>query len=268
MAADAKPRAGRALTANATVAFVLGAMITSVVHELAHAVAGLAVGLTPVVSPFSVSYIPEGTPSQELVTASAGPLFSLVLGLVLMIIGRRWGSGFVRLFWMWLAFMSVMNFVGYLVIAPLAPAGDTGRALALLGAPDLVVIAAMVIGIGGQFLLARRFATEVKRYAADRSEERRLALLSWAIGTPIVIVLTSIELLLLQVPPELAVPVAMYAFAVGVFAPMQFIFSKRASNARELLTLRLLPLPGLVVTVVVAVLLIGLAGVGGIRLGS
>ncbi len=55
MAADANPRSDRALTANATVVFVLAAMITSVVHELAHAVAGLAVSLTPVVSPFSAT---------------------------------------------------------------------------------------------------------------------------------------------------------------------------------------------------------------------
>ncbi len=46
------------------------------------------------------------------------------------------------------------------------------------------------------FLLAWRFAVEIMRYAADQSEERRLALFS-------------------------------------VFAPMQFIFSGRLTNTRD-----------------------------------
>ena len=48
------------LTANATISFVLAALITSLLHESAHAVAGLVQGLTPTASPFSVELAPEG----------------------------------------------------------------------------------------------------------------------------------------------------------------------------------------------------------------
>ncbi len=253
--------------ANASVAFVLAAMVTSLVHELAHAVAGLIVGLIPTVSPFSVSFVPDPTRTQALVTAAAGPGFSLVLGLVLVVVARSWGSGFVRLFWMWLAFMSVMNFVGYLVIAPIAPAGDTGQFLELLGSPTLVTIALSLVGVAGQFLLARRFAVEVKRYTDGVGEERQLALVSWAIGTPIVVVLVVAELFLLHAPPEHVFPVAMYAVAVGIFSPMQFIFSSRVTNTRDTLSLRPVPVLALVVTVLTAVALVGLAGAGGLPLG-
>jgi hypothetical protein len=49
---------------------------------------------------------------------------------------------------------------------------------------------------------------------------------------------------------------------------MQFIFSRRVTNARDALVLRPVPVVGLVVTVLTAALLIGLAGVGGVGLGS
>ena len=80
------------LTANATISFVLASMVNSLLHESAHAVAGLALGLTPTISPYSVNFQPEGTPTQEVITAAAGPVFSLVLGLVLMALARSWGG--------------------------------------------------------------------------------------------------------------------------------------------------------------------------------
>jgi hypothetical protein len=119
----------RTLILNTTVAFVLAGLANSVLHECAPAVAGLAVGLVPTITPFAVSYEPEGTARQQTITAASGPLFSLVMGIVLMVAARRWGRGFGRLVWMFLAFMGMMNFVGYCFIAPFARAGDTGKVL-------------------------------------------------------------------------------------------------------------------------------------------
>lgn len=257
----------RSLTANATLAFVLAGMVNSILHEGAHAAAGLVLGLGPTISPFSVEFADEGSTTQQIITASAGPVFSLVMGLVLMVVARRWGSGFGRLFWMWLPFMGVMNFVGYLFIAPFAQAGDTGKVLSLLGAPTPVYIASAVVGVGGQFLLARRFAIEVKRYTRSLTEEQQLANFPWLIGTPIVVVLSLVELLLLDVPPVILAIVLAYSVAFGVFAPMQFIFRAKVTNTYETLDLRPVDVPALVVTVGLAAVLIALAGVGGLPLG-
>ena len=149
--------------------------MNTLLHESAHAVAGLSLGLTATLSPFSVDYDGQTTTRQDIITAAAGPVFSLVMGLVLMVVARNWGRGVVRLFWMWLAFMGVMNFVGYCFIAPFAQAGDTGQVLALLHTPWWGFVLVAAAGVAGQFLLARRFAVEVKRYAATKPEERRLA---------------------------------------------------------------------------------------------
>ncbi len=151
--------------ANSTLAFVLAAIVNTTLHELAHAVAGLTQGLVPTLAPFSVSYTPEGTPGQQIVTAAAGPTFSLVMGVLLMVLARRWGKGLVRLFFVWLAFMGVMNFVGYLIIAPIAQVGDTGQVLSLAGAPGLVYVAVLVVGVAGQFTLGYLFSWQIKRYA-------------------------------------------------------------------------------------------------------
>jgi hypothetical protein len=115
----------RALTANATISFVLASLVNSLLHEGGHAVAGLALGLTPTISPFNVDFAEDATDSQRIITAAAGPVLSLVLGLVLMGVARSWGQGLVRLFWMWLSFMGVMNFAGYCFIAPFAHAPGT-----------------------------------------------------------------------------------------------------------------------------------------------
>jgi hypothetical protein len=262
----AAPSYGRTLTANSTLAYVIAAIVNALLHESAHAVAALALGLTPTISPFSVEIAEQPTDGQQIIVAAAGPVFSLVMGLVVMVVARRWGSGVVRLFWMWLPFMGVMNFVGYCFIAPFAQAGDTGQVLALLRVPGPVFLLVAAVGVGGQFLLARRFAAEVKRYATDNPAERRLAYYPWLIGTPILIVMTMLELILLEVPLAELVLVAAYSVAFGIFAPMQFIFSGRAQNTLEPLMLKPVNAVAIAVAVALSILDVALAGIGGVRL--
>ena len=90
-----------------------------------------------------------------------------------------------------------------------------------------------------QFALARRFAVEVKRYAAGPTQERQLAWFTWLIGTPVIIIITLIELMIAGTPAIHFVPVLAYSVAFGVFAPMQFIFSGKVTNRLE--KLRLVP---------------------------
>jgi hypothetical protein len=88
----------RRLAAVASVAIVLTGMVNSLLPG-AHAVAGMAQGLTPTISPFSVSYEPEGTAQQQIIGAAAGPLFSLAMGLILMIVARQFSSEFPLVTW-------------------------------------------------------------------------------------------------------------------------------------------------------------------------
>jgi hypothetical protein len=262
------PFATRPALLNAAGAFVLAAIVNSLLHESAHAVAGLTQGLTPTLTPFSVSYDPQPTSAQEVITALAGPVWSLVMGAVLLVVARSWGTGFTRLFWLWLGFMGVMNFVGYLEIAPFVSAGDTGRALTLLHAPGWVFILVALLGAAMQFGLAYLFARQVKRYTSGIEDERVLAFRAWAAGTLVVAVLTVLELLLVQPDVGAVVAVGMYALAVGIFAPMQFIFSRRVPRVQlEDLALARSSRTGLAVAALAATAMIILAAVGGVRLG-
>lgn len=259
----------RALTISSTAALVMAGVVNSLLHESAHAFAALACGLTPTLSSFSVDVAEAATARQETVIALAGPLFSLVMGLTVMRVTRHLGRGVVRLFWMWLAFLGVMNFVGYCFIAPFARGGDTGQALALLGAPGWVYVLVAAFGVAGQFWLARRFAFEVSRYTSATQDQRRLAYFPWLLAMAVAVVQTLVELLALRVPAIYFVPVLAYAFAFAVFAPMQFLFADRIHRDPHPETLRVTPWsrPALVLTGLAVVADVVLALTGGVTLG-
>jgi hypothetical protein len=253
---------------NAAGAFLLAAMVNSLLHEGAHAAAGLALGLTPTVTPFAVRHDPPPSPGEEVVVALAGPVWSLVMGAVLLVVARSWGTGLTRLFWLWLGFMGVMNFAGYLLIAPIVPAGDTARAMTLLEAPVWAFVLVAVIGAAMQFGLAYLFARQVKRYTSGIEGERGLALLAWGLGTMANLVLSVLELLLVAPGAGAVVAVSFYALAVAVFAPMQFMFSNRVPRVPvEHLPVDRPSRAGLIVTALVAAAMVVLAAAGGVRLG-
>lgn len=181
---------GRLLLANSSVALVLAAITAVTLHEGGHAVAGLVRGLTPTLSANAVDYSTEPSRSTQLVTAAAGPLLSLVLGLLCYVFGRSAGRGFLRLFGLWLALVSMQNFFGSLFIAPFARVGDTGMVMELLGAP---AVAYVVMGLLGAFLTvfnARLLAGQIVRYAQGTDQLRHTVLFPWLIGTAVVVALT------------------------------------------------------------------------------
>jgi hypothetical protein len=107
----------------------------------------------------------------------------------------------------------------------------------------------------------------VKRYATEPAQQRRIAYFPWLIGTPVIVLLALLELIMLQLPTQYVVLILAYSVAFGVFAPMQFIFSRRVHNTLEPLSLAPVPAAGLVLTGLFAVLGITLAAIGGLRLG-
>lgn len=255
----------RLLLANSAVAFVLAAIVAVTLHEGAHAAMGLARGLTPTLFSNAVSYEPEPGRSTAILTASAGPLFSLVLGLVVHVTTRSLGRGFGRLFWLWLGLISMQNFFGYLFIAPVARAGDTGRMFALLGAPVVVYVVAFLVGAALTLLNGRLLAAEVVRYATSPHELRRLVLFAWLSGTGVVMALTLLDAVRSGLPADAFVVVLMGAVSVGIFAPLFTLFYGRFDRAYERLELRRPVVPA-VLTVVVA-LAVFLVLAPGLRLG-
>jgi MFS family permease len=259
-------RAGqRRLLVASTTALVLAATVTVTLHELAHAVAGLALGLVPTLHSNVVSYEPEPTDAQAVVTAAAGPLFSLALGLVVHLTTRLAGRGTGRLFWMWAGLLPLQNFAGYLVIAPFARAGDTGRVLALLDAPTVVYVVAFVVGVVLTLLNSRLLAGQVTRYGRTPDELRHLVLFPWLIGTGVVVLLTLASALTGTVPAADLPVIVAGAVATAIFAPMFTFFYRRLRTPYEGLAVGR-TLPWVIGTAVLALLVIAVLGPG-LRLG-
>ncbi|GAA3703414.1 hypothetical protein GCM10022204_20790 [Microlunatus aurantiacus] len=227
---DAVVGSGRGtLIRNGVVAFVTGATIMILLHETSHAVAGALQGYGPTQLPFAVGYTPEPPAGAAALTAIAGPLFSIVSGLLLYGIDRvvrpLRARPYWRLVWLWTVFASLQEGFGYFMIAGLVPAGDTARAFTLWGLPTWMFFAATAFGVGGLFLTARLFADPVIELSSSITDRRAISVWPWLYGTIGLVLLMG--LYVVASPPVGAgdvVAVMAGAVAVGVYAPMSMMF--------------------------------------------
>jgi hypothetical protein len=255
----------RLLLSSSALALTLAAPIAVTLHELAHAVTGLVLGSAVVLSSNSVTYVPELSPSDEVLAAAAGPVFSLVLGAAVFLALRSSGRGFGRLLALWTALVSMQNFAGYLLIAPFAQVGDTGQIMGILGAPTVAYVVSAVLGVALTLLNSRLLAGQVTRYARSQDELRHLVLLPWLIATAITIALTLLDSLGAGLSDGHLPVIVAGAVAVAIFAPVFTFFYRPLHPPYEQLQLRT-PLVPLVVTVVLVVVIAVVLGPG-LRLG-
>ena len=252
-AQGATPAHVRAMLWNSTVAFVVAQMVVIVLHESAHAVTGLLQGYGAIQFPEEVRFTPEQATGALVVTALAGPVFSLVSGLVAMMFRPFRGLGFAELLWAWFAFLSAQEGFGYLTIAPLIADGDTGAALSALHAPGWVGWLCTAIGLAGTVFLARRFAVVEVRFTRDLHEIRAFCFYPWLIATAILVVLSAVQLAITPGTSIGAIVAIMAGSAsLGVFAPMAMSFWQRVSVRKELLDLDPVPGPGIAAAVALA----------------
>lgn len=259
----------RTLLFNSTVAAILATWIMIPLHELVHLAAMRLHGFPALLYPFAVNPIGNPDNAQVAVQAISAPLFSLVTGFVMAFwLPLRSRGGFAHLLWLWLAFSSIMEGVGYLVITPFG-AGDTATTADALGWPIWPRFAVMALGIGLQFLTAFLFSAHVGRHAGtDRRRTWAFAFWPWLIGMTFSVALAGLYVAAgnAALSPGEVVAVLVGPVAVLVFAPMAFIWARRfAAQPAQPLGLRP-PIPGLAaLVVIVAINLILLRN--GLRVG-
>jgi len=174
----------RLLLVNSTIAFAIALPVMITIHELSHALAGVAQGLRPTVFPGQVTYAVPGTTSQQVVTALAGPAASLLTGVAVLLVAPA-VRGFWGLFLLWLGALSVQECTGYLMTAPFLAIGDIGSALRLLAAPGWMYWLVLLVGAGGTVLLGREFTRRLLALAGDgdvAGQLRCLGLFAWLLG--------------------------------------------------------------------------------------
>jgi hypothetical protein len=196
---DAAEGSPAALLAVSVLIYSAALWVMILLHETSHAVAAYLYGARPVLHATSVE---ENLPTREgVVVALTGPVFSLLLGVVMVALQRGrpglGGRGGARLFLLWFTLFNLYEFVGYLMTAPFLHQGDIRSSLDRLDAPVWVSWLVFVVGVAGWVALGR-YATKLLLEAAgpDRPDMlvrlRFLGIMTWFAATALLLVLDGI----------------------------------------------------------------------------
>ena len=133
---------------NSTLAFIAAFIFTTFIHEFGHFISYSMFGANPTLFHNYVQ-----TPDQilslhvKVISALAGPIFSLLQGFVFVIIVyKNHKNSAAHLFYLWVALLGFVNFFGYLLMTPLSTAGDTGKVAGLLSIDYSVRIMIAIVG--------------------------------------------------------------------------------------------------------------------------
>lgn len=248
----------RTILINSCVAALLAGMVMVLIHEVTHLLAGLTIGSGGTLYPFGVDHDRVTGSGAVAYTAISAPIVSLLSGVALVVWQPlRQRGGFWHLAWLWLAFTSLMEGVGYLVITPFG-AGDTAATAQALGWPQWSTFLVAVVGVGLMFATARAFTPYVRRYAGDDfGRSWAFAFYPWIVASLITMGLSLIHLRMaaMSLSPGETIAVLMAGNAIFVFAPMSFLFGRAFADEPQVpLGLPPVPVAGLVGLAVMIVL--------------
>lgn len=163
----------KALAINGVLIVISASITGTVLHESAHFLTARYVGV-PASLHHNYVWIPENTAAKSgVLIAAAGPLFSLLFGVITVAISRKIGKpALLKLFTLWLGMGSILSFFGYLLIAPIVSNGDTGRVFQYFGFPVYLSIAIAA----GSFIYMRylfaKFANQFVHYSAWQNSSK------------------------------------------------------------------------------------------------
>ena len=154
---------------NSILIVISTSIIGTILHELAHYIVGYFLNLDPELHHNYVTPRIKGTELQIALMSGAGPFFSFVFGCIILYISIKFiKPSLTKLFMTWLGMGSILVLLGYLLIAPIAKEGDTGRVFAYLGVPTYIAI---VIAIASFILIKYLFGKLSNQFMFYKTEE-------------------------------------------------------------------------------------------------
>ena len=129
------------LLINSILIIVSTTIIGTILHELAHYFTALHFNMQPHLHHNYVHNDVVGTPQQEVLMVAAGPMFSLLFGIVVSLFSIKYiKPSLLKMFLLWLGMGCLLVFFGYIFIAPVAKNGDTGKIFEYFAVPMYLTV--------------------------------------------------------------------------------------------------------------------------------
>jgi hypothetical protein len=115
-----------ALVINSCLIAITTFILSTILHELGHFFLARYFDI-PVVLHHNYVDFKDASPIENFSIAAAGPITSLILGIFFLILSKKNSPAtLLKLFFFWLGMNCLLSFMGYILIAPFVPKGDTG----------------------------------------------------------------------------------------------------------------------------------------------
>ncbi|HLT72622.1 MAG TPA: hypothetical protein VKZ75_08210 [Cyclobacteriaceae bacterium] len=191
----------KSVTLNSTLLYVAAFLLTTIIHELAHALVGAMNNSSPVIHHNYVEHLATEhlTVGQQILIAMAGPVISLIQGLFVGYLYLRSSREKITdLFLLWTAVLGFNNFLGYLMTGPFFGNGDIGRVYNILDTAAWIQLGLAVAAAGILLFIAYKLTVPFLRFSykedwvkdgkSRKNFSFHVLILPWIIGSVIVTV--------------------------------------------------------------------------------
>lgn len=214
----------RNLIINSTLLFSIATVATMTLHEGGHFMAAVFFHAKEVAlhHNFASYKIDDLSLTAKILTVAAGPLLSLLIGIVFNILCSRYSKR--NLFFLFLLYMSAFGYIafgGYLMIAPLFANGDTGFIFNALHFPIWLTIIIALAGVAFMLYMMKilsRYFVELATQEIINDETQRRAFFNTLIKFPLYfgIIITTL----------LNLPVTVFiSLCYPLFSPLNLLWS-------------------------------------------
>lgn len=194
----------QAITINSTILYVTAFLLTTMIHEFLHAIAGSFSGSNPIIHHNYVEHlsIEQLSIKQKFLIALAGPLISLTQGILSYIAYfniREKSHKLIHLFLLWFSVLGFFNFLGYLMTGFLFKNGDIGKVYTITNTPFWIQIVLAIIAASLLIFIAYKMTTPYLRFSynkewVENGKSRKnfsmhILFLPWVIGSVIITIL-------------------------------------------------------------------------------
>ena len=189
-------------TINSSLALSSALLLTIILHELAHFLVALSFGSDATLFHNRVvNSIRFDQDYKEFVFLAAGPLLSLIQGVVFLKLSYKNKPSVIALFYSWIGITGLVTFFGYVAIGPIIPFGDTGRMFSMMSVPIWIQIIIALLSLLSVTLILIKTTKLFETFISGDLSNIKLTRKKWAISLVLIPLLACVIITsLLQFP--------------------------------------------------------------------